>query len=284
MMNKNVSLARRVLFGDWNGIQFLLFPTTIFLWLDSFSFLFWMYNLLANQIYQLPITLFFITGFFIFFLIIKYSSFLNEENNPKHNVRDMRRFIIELHHGLLMVLLIGMIVFVLKTFLAYFYQIELPIKRIYSHIFQFIGVAIAFFYYIQSLWTKPFLKKDVSYPRAINQVLIYARNNVAQTLIYTFQIILVTILTSYAYYLLISHLLTPGINLLETFSGIRLRIELIKVHGAFDLLIDIFLMFAAFLISNIVFYPVMRFSAKFLERLHPINKRTETNAPTQSQA
>lgn len=284
MMNKNVSLARRVLFGDWNGIQFLLFPTTIFLWLDSFSFLFWMYNLLANQIYQLPITLFFITGFFIFFLIIKYSSFLNEENNPKHNVRDMRRFIIELHHGLLMVLLIGMIVFVLKTFLAYFYQIELPIKRIYSHIFQFIGVAIAFFYYIQSLWTKPFRKKDVSYPRAINQVLIYARNNVAQTLIYTFQIILVTILTSYAYYLLISHLLTPGINLLETFSGIRLRIELIKVHGAFDLLIDIFLMFAAFLISNIVFYPVMRFSAKFLERLHPINKRTETNAQPQSQA
>ncbi|HNX36753.1 MAG TPA: hypothetical protein PL124_00230 [Candidatus Cloacimonadota bacterium] len=269
-MKKIVSVSRQVLFGEWNGIQVFLFPSAIFYWLDSFSFLFWMYELLSRQLHLLPLTLFLLVVAFLGFLLIKYHGFMNPNNSIQRNRQDFIRFILELHKGLLTVLLIAMVVFVVKTFLSYFYQIELPIKRIYSHFFQYIAIALIFFYYIQSVWSKPYRDKGMSYPRAINQVICFARKNIKETLIFTGTIIMAVLASALIYVMLIKFVLSPVLDMAGKLVGITLRFELIQVDTSIDLAYDVFMIFSSFVLSNLFFYPIIALTSKMIHKLHPI--------------
>lgn len=257
-------------FGEWNGVQALLYPTTLIYLLNSFSFLYWMSGILTQDQHFLPISLFCLIFFFVSFIIIKFYSFRSETEDPRDHRNDMIRFLLELHKGLFLVLIVSAVLYLLYSFLSYFYSIQLPIKKIYAHFLQYISIVLIMFYYIQSVWTKPFRNKGMSYPRAIRHVMVFARHNIQATLKFTALIVLIVICSAKFFQVLIVFLISPAIDLLSGLIGFSLRPELLPVQGMAELFFNLWIIFSIFIISNLIYAPIIALFNILVKKLHPL--------------
>lgn len=257
-------------FGEWNGVQALLYPTSLLYLLNSFSFLYWMSGVLTQDQHFLPLSLFCLIFFFVSFIIIKFYSFRSENEAPADHRNDMIRFLLELHKGIFLVLVVSAVLYLLYAFLNYFYSIQLPIKKIYAHFLQYISIALIMFYYIQSIWTKPFRNKGMSYPRAIRHVMVYARHNIQGTLMFSALLILIVISSAKIFQLLVVFLISPGIDLLSALIGFSLRPELLPVKGMAELFFNLWIIFSIFILSNLIYAPIIALFNILVRKLHPL--------------
>lgn len=258
------------IFGEWNGVQALLYPTTLIYLMNSYSFLYWMSGIFTQNQHYLPLSIFCLALFFVSFIIIKFYSFRAEKVSPNDQKNDLIRFLIELHKGLFLVIIVSGVLYLLYVFLNYFYSIQLPIKKIYAHFMQYISIALIMFYYIQSVWTRPFRKQGMSYPRAIRHVMVFARRNVYNTLSFSALLILIVISSAKLYHLLIVLLISPGLDLLSGLIGFPLRSEMLPADGMSGLMYNLLLLFSIFIVSNLIYAPIIALFNILVKRLHPV--------------
>lgn len=281
-MRDVVKIVIKVLFGSWNGIQIFFYPMLILFWFDSTSLVKWFSGLLNTQVHQLPLTLFLLAFLFICFLLIKFYSFLQIRAGVQAMNKDLVRYILDLHKGLLLILLVAIMIYVLSSFLDYFYGIKIPIRRIYASLFQYLSLTLIIFYYIQSVWTKPFIQRGYGIDRSINMVIAFGRKSPISILRYSGLIVLVIVATVKIYQLLVFNVISMFVDYLDSVVVDGVQLRLVSASSSWGVLYNVVLILTAFLISNILFAPLTVAGEYLLQKVHPIKMR-ESNAQKKSQ-
>ncbi|HOH46373.1 MAG TPA: hypothetical protein PLX59_00915 [Candidatus Cloacimonadota bacterium] len=279
-------IVLKVLFGSWNGIQIFFFPMLIFYWFDSTSLVEWFSGLLNTQVHQLPLTLFLLVFLYVGFLFFKFYSYISINPESKGLNRDLMRYTLDIHKGLFLILFVAIMIFVLGSFLSYFYGIKLPIRRIYASLFQYISLTLIMFYYIQSVWTAPFRRRGYSIDRSINYVILFGRRTPWTLLIFTGVIILVVICSTLLYRLVVFNGISLIIEYLNTIVPDGVLLQMISARNSGEVLLNVVNILIAFLISNLLFAPFTMLGEMLINHIHPIKlkvRNAQENPQTQNQ-
>ncbi len=279
-------IVLKVLFGSWNGIQIFFYPMLIFFWFDSTSMVKWFSELLNTQVHQLPLTLFLLVFLYIGFLFFKFYSYLRINPDTKGLNKDLMRYTLDIHKGLFLILFVAIMIFVLGSFLDYFYEIKIPIRRIYASLFQYISLTLIMFYYIQSVWTAPFRKRGYSIDRSINYVILFGRRTPWTLLVFTGLIMLIVVCSTLLYRLLVFNGISLIIEYLNTAIPDGVLLQMISAQNSGEVFYNVIIILIAFLISNLLFAPFTLLGEMLINYIHPIKlkvRNAQENPKTQDQ-
>lgn len=249
-----------LLFGDFNGIQVFLYPMTLFWWIDSDSFLLAVTGLLTNQRHMFPLSLFLLLVLFMAFITVKvYSSTSGSQGGSAAEQRAFRGILIDLHKVILIALVAASLIYLLASFLNYYYGIQLPLKKLYPLLFRASSIFLVFYLGLRNIWTQPYRGQGNSSSRACRSVRWNMTHDPLGHLAHALAVLMLAILASFLFNQVVLNLLFP---LLEA-GGIRPKLMLLRPVGIFALLYDVFVFGVAFLLSNLLFSPL----GKLLSRL-----------------
>lgn len=260
-----------VLFGEWNGIQIFLLPTTLFYLLDGFSVARWVSGLLTVNIHYLPLTVFLFLALYIGFITVKRISMDDPLPSRFRDIRSRISFIIEMHRYLIVLFFVLTMVFMLSSFLRYFYNISFPIRYVFSFITQVFCMVLIIYQYLIYSWLNVFLARGYSNKRAWAALLIYTRDNVRAFIVYSLLILLAIIVSVYVYSSVISYLFSPALYYLSSLISTSLELSVKQGSGNLLTVINVSSIFVAFLISNLLFSPIVKITHAFLQKHHPLS-------------
>ncbi len=274
----------RLLFGDFNGVQVFLYPMTLFWCIDSNSFLYSVTGLLTTYRHFFPLSLFLLLFLYIVFLVIKnYSSIIGDEKPVSSaGKRSFNMMVIDLHKILLVALAIIGLVYILAAFFKYYYDIRIPLKMIYPYIFRGFSIFLILYYLLKNIWTKPFREAGLTMERAFIRTRREYREHPEPYAMHAIVVGLMVVLGAFVYNLLILNLIYPLISA----TGISPNLYLTPPSSIPALLYDIFILGVAFMISNLLFSPMVMLISHFIKPLHPhtqISRTLQRNAETNQQ-
>ncbi len=272
MIKKIFESVLNVLFGEWNGIQIFLVPMTLFYLLDGFSVARWISGLLTHRIHYLPLTVFLFLFLYVGFVILKRMSFdIGTVMEPKR-ARFVYEFIIELHKQLIVLFFALVSIFMLSSFLKYFYAIHMPLRYILLYVTQVYCVMLIIYHYLIHSWLKHYYMSGYSRKRAWAGLLIYMRNDLKKFTLYSLGLILMIIFSVYLYRAIILIVAAPILDLMSNTIGIPLRFHIGQSYSSVGVLHNVWVLFVAFLTSNLLFAPIVKTLHGFMQRLHPLNR------------
>ncbi len=256
-----------LLFGEFNGIQVFLYPMTLFWWIDSDSFLYAITGLLTAHKHFFPLCLFLLLAIYIAFLILKNSSALLSDTgtNSSTQKRSLARMIIAVHQTLLITLIISALIYVVAGFLSYYYGIKVPLKSIYPFVFQAFSVSLILFYVLKNAWTEPYRSRGISMEGSVNQLRKQFAEHTEKYAIHAIVLVLMILISSFIYNLLIMNLFFPIVEAL----GFAPKLLLLPPSGIGALLYDVFIFGVAFMLSNLLFSPIVMVITHYSDKLHP---------------
>ncbi len=193
---------------------------------------------------------------------------------PHHHVRLFDGFwdsIINLHVRLFVVLLIVMVFFVLSEFLSYFYGIKLPVKHAVMLFFRLFTILLIIAYYIPYMWLKPYLERG--YGKRRSEMLCYSWliKHPLIAIKYSGLLFLIMIAAVRLYLLMINYVYSPLLLGILDLTGINVRLELIRIDQLWSVFYNLFILAAAFILSNVCFYPLIVLAQLLADKLHPIS-------------
>lgn len=264
----------RLLFGEFNGVQVFLYPMTIFWCIDSNSFLYSVTGLLTTYKHFFPLTLFLLLFIYILFLVIKnYSAIIGDEKPVSAGEkRSFFMMVIDLHKILLVALAVIGLLYVLAAFLRYYYDIRVPLKTIYPYIFRGFSIFLILYYLLKNTWTKPFRKAGLTMERAFIKTRREYRQYPEPYAMHAVISGLMVVLGAFVYNLLVLNLVYPLIST----TGISPNLYLTQPASIPALLYDIFILGVAFMISNLLFSPIVMLISHFIMAFHPHTQISRT--------
>lgn len=277
MNRKIIDPIISVLFGEWNGIQIFLIPTTLFYLLDGFSVARWVSGILTMNIHYLPLSIFLFLFLFLGFVIIKRHAYDRALPQNKYRKAEFYDFIIGLHKLLLVLVVSLAIVYVLSAFLRYFYQISMPVRYVFAFVTQLYCILLIVYHYIIATLLKPYLSDGYSRKRAWGYLLLRFRKNLWLLARYILLSVLIIIFSAYIYRTLIIFLFTPAVDYFAILTGIELGFSVYQYNSAFTILANVWIIFVAFLCSNMIFALIVKPLNLLLQSLNPIPLRTRKN-------
>jgi hypothetical protein len=133
-MNKIINKLLYLLFGEWNGVQVFVVPTTFLFVLDQYSFVNWITSVLSMQRYFIPLMIYSVLLFSVIFLCTKvYVHWKSDKSPQKPGAsvslwRDlMIPFFIKLNKWLLAFLVLIVLIFMFKSGFVFIYKKGFPI-------------------------------------------------------------------------------------------------------------------------------------------------------------
>gem|GEM_PF-533937 len=254
-MSRNLSvigkLITEALFGKYLGAQVFIAPITLFYLIKSDSLLAAGTSLISLNIHLFPLLVFLIMAWYVIFMIIKLKLLI------KGSGSDYLDSIIQLNVSLLALVLIALIIYALATFMAYFYGIRETMKHAMYFLFKFYTALMIIYQYLYNDFLKPLSKPHYSRIRTERIFLAWARNRKMLLLRYTLLMFLVILAATRLYQLIIQYALIPFLEGVKTYAGMDIRITLSSFIGIGDVLYNVLLCILAFLISNLLFYPLV---------------------------
>jgi hypothetical protein len=262
----------RAMCSHYNGIQVFLFPGTIFYWLSSANLVLSFSSLVNSRIHYLPLVFFMVLFAYVCFMVLKIYSCLFEGPHSlyPHKLEEFFDHIISLHLTLFVTVIVLMIFYVLSRFMAYFYGIQLPLNKGVWFTFRGFTVLLILLYYLRSMWLYPLHNTGYSVRRRERYCLAWILRHPFAALKYTMVMIVLLISAVRLYQLIIVVALSPALSYFAAFSGIELSIVLQPVTGIGSVFLNVFLLFAAFMLSNLMFYPFIYLGQMLVKAMHPI--------------
>jgi len=261
------------MFTDYNGIQIFLYPGTLFYWISSSSILLALSTLLSVRVHFLPITFWGVLFIYLAFMIMKIYTMIFSVA-PDHQVHLLDEFwdsIINLHARLFVVLLIVMVFFVLSEFLSYFYGIKLPVKHAVMLFFRLFTILLIIAYYIPHMWLKPYRERGYSKRRSEMLCYSWLIKHPLIAIKYSGLLFLILIAAVRLYLLMINYVYSPLLLGILDLTGINVRLELIRIDQLWSVFYNLFILAAAFILSNVCFYPLIVLAQFLADKLHPIS-------------
>ncbi|MDD3563053.1 MAG: hypothetical protein PHR32_05210 [Candidatus Cloacimonetes bacterium] len=274
-MNKASQFLRfmlRAMCSEYNGIQVFLYPMTLLYLISSTSILLPFTTLLSVRIHYLPLTFFGVLLIYVCFMILKIYTCLFPGPSSFHpkQLNEFYDKVIQLHLVLFVTLIIVMVYYILSRFLGYFYRIELPLKKAVMLFFRAFTVLLILYYYFKSMWLGPLRARKYSQKRSTLLAIGWANKNPWAALKYSVMLLVVVFAAVKLYLVVIAYLITPVLSGLRHLLGLKLDIELIPISGIGSVLANIFMLAAAFMLSNLLFYPIIVLSQKLNNSMHPM--------------
>ncbi|MBW6513925.1 MAG: hypothetical protein K0B87_04110 [Candidatus Syntrophosphaera sp.] len=257
----------RLLFGEFNGVQVFLYPMTLFWWMDSYDFYYAMTGLLTKQRHLFPLSIFLLLLLYVLFLIIKNSSAILKENgrNTETEKRSLYAMVINLHKILLIAVLAVGLVYVLAAFLKYYYAIHIPLKMFFPYIFRGFSVFLIIFYTLINTWTKPFRLGGLSMNRSIVRVRRQYRQHPELYGMHALVLVMMIVIGSFIYNLMVLNLFYPVVGAIGFSPDLFMTVP----SSIPALLYDIFILGVAFMLSNLLFSPIVMIISFYSDKLHP---------------
>jgi hypothetical protein len=266
--------------SEYNGIQVFLYPGTIFYWLSGSDLLESFSSLMTMRIHYLPLVFFTVLFAYVAFMVLKlYCTFFEGPHRlfPKR-LSDFWDHVINLHLYLFVTLIVLMAFYVLSKFLSYYYGINLPLRQGVWFFFRAFTVFLILFYFLRSMWISPFQKRDFSLRRSERHCLAWMLRHPWIALRYNVLMLVLVLAAIRLYLILIVVIISPALSFLSTLSGQQLFIELIPVISMGSIFFNVFMLFAAFMLSNLFFYPIIKLGQRLLLTMHPISINQVNNA------
>jgi hypothetical protein len=266
--------------AEYNGIQVFLYPSTLFYWISSSSILWSLTSLLSLRIHYLPLTFFGVLFIYVGFMVLKIYTCLFRGPHKAYPQR-MSEFydsVIQLHLVLFVTIMTLMAYYVLSRFLSYFYAIEIPLKQGVMLLFRAFTTILILYYYLKSMWLKPLRDRNYSRNRAEFMTSGWAYKHPWAALKYTTMMIIVVLAAVRLYVIFIAYFVAPMLSGLTSVLGLKLNIELIPVSGIWSVLYNLFMLAAAFMLSNLFFYPIIMLGPQINNKLHPMKIKQVQNA------
>ena len=260
------------MFSDYNGIQVFLYPVTIFYWISSSSILLALTTLLSVRVHFLPITFWGVLLIYVAFVMMKIYTMLfpsPSANNPGL-ISEFWNAVIKLHTRLFIVLIIVMVFFVLTEFLSYFYGIKIPVKQGIMLFFRLFTVLLIVVYYLPNMWLKPYRMRHYSKRRSELLCYSWLRRHPLEAIKYTAILFLVMLSAVRLYLVAIAYVYNPSLMALHEYLGINLQLELVPIIKLWSVFYNLFMLSAAFMLSNICFFPILILAQLLVDKLHPI--------------
>ncbi len=258
--------------AEYNGIQVFLYPVTLLYWISSTSILLPFTSLLTLRIHYLPLTFFGVLLIYVCFMVLKIYTCLfpgPQKHHPKLK-SEFYDLVIQLHLVLFVTVMILMVYYILSRFLSYFYSIDLPLKQGVMFLFRAFTVFLILYYYLKSMWLQPLRARKYSKKRCDILVTGWISKNIWAALKYTAMMSIVVFAAVKLYLLVIAYFITPVLSGLRHLLGLKLDIELIPISGIGSVFYNLFMLAAAFMLSNLLFYPIIVLSQKLNKSIHPM--------------
>jgi len=250
---------KSVLFGEWNGLQVFLVPTSMLFLIDDSSLHMWFLGLFSRQLFYIPLVLFILLLLFLINLIIMQSVSLESMNlKPKQRNKWLYGYILGIHELLLVILFSFMVLYVLTAFLKYFYAIQLPLRYLYLKIFQYMAIGLILYVYLRNYWLRLVLKTDHSLKRNSAMLMIYIRHNRRTFILHTLFVLGMVVLSVHVFKWVVYLFLDPLASSLTDLMGIPIRFTVVKVRTTIDLLYNLYMLFCAFIVSNLLYAPFVK--------------------------
>lgn len=256
-----------LLFGDFNGVQIFLYPMTLFFWIDTDSFLYASTGLLTTHKYFFPLVVFLLIFIYVAFLVAQNYSALFSDQHP-HPLAEKTSFnltVIGLHRLLLLIMFSVGLIYLVSAFLSHFYGITLPLKLIYLSLARLASVLLILGYALRNSWTRPYREGGMDLMRAAAMVRRDYRGHQGKFWLHGAAYVLLTVIFSAFYNLIILNVF----YLIFSRIGISPNLYLTWFNGFPALFYDIFVLFIALLLSNLLFSPLVKLAVHLADKLHP---------------
>ncbi|MBM4403896.1 MAG: hypothetical protein FJ042_05880 [Candidatus Cloacimonetes bacterium] len=271
---KALNAIKSVLFGKWNGLQVFLVPTTVLFLIDDNSLRLWFLGLFTRQLFYIPLIMFLLLFLFLVFLIIKQSVALEAfDLIPEQRTKWLYDYILGIHELLLVIIFSFMVVYVLTAFLRYFYSIQLPLHYIYLKIFQFMAIGLILYQHLRNYWLKHTMKSGRSPKRSIAVLLLYIRHHRREFYLHTLMLCGLILVSVHVYKWVVYLFLEPFAMYLDKLAGMPVRFTVARVRTPLDLLYNVFVLFCAYIVSNLLFAPVINLFHHLSLRIKPRSKQ-----------
>ncbi|MCB5263876.1 MAG: hypothetical protein WCQ73_00425 [Candidatus Cloacimonadaceae bacterium] len=269
--------------SEYNGIQVFLYPGTLFYWLSGSGLLDSFSSLMSMRMHFLPLVFFTVLLAYVAFMVLKiYTTIFDGPHRiyPKR-LSDFWDHVINLHLYLFLTVIVLMVFFVLSKFVSYYYGIDLPLRQGVWLFFRAFTILLILFYYIRSMWIRPFKQREFSLRRSERHCLAWMSRHFWAAMKYTAVILLLVLVAIRLYLIVIVVIISPVLSVLGSLIGQKLIIELIPVFSMGSIFYNVFMLFAAFMLSNLFFYPIIKLGQSLLMAMHPISIKQVNHAKSE---
>lgn len=282
-MNKVSTLLRgllKAMFSDYNGIQIFLYPGTIFYWISSSSIILALSTLLSVRVHYLPLTFWGVLLIYVAFMMMKIYTmvFDGPHQMNRHLLSQYWDAVIRLHLRLFVTIIVVMIFFVFAEFMSYFYGIKIPLKQGIMLFFRLFTILLIIAYYIPSMWLKPYRQRNYSKHRSELLCFAWLKKNPLSGLKYSAMLFLIMLAAVRVYVLAVSFIYKPLLLAVYDLLGVNLQVELIPISHLGSVFYNLFMLAAAFMLSNLCFFPILLLAQYLANALHPIKLIKVTHA------
>lgn len=267
------------MFAHYNGVQIFIYPISIFYWLGKESIVMALSNLLTERLHYLPLSFWGVLFIYILFIMMKTYTiyFQTPHQHNKHLVSDFWDSIINMHVRLFIVLIIVMVFFVLTSFMSYFYGIRLPLKQAIALFFRLFTILIIVYYYLAEMWLSPYRKRGYGDHRSETLCWGWLCKNPLAALQYTVFLVLIVLIAVKLYVIVISYVYDPLFLGLKQYLNFSIHLDLVPLKHTGTIFYNLFILAVAFMLSNLLFYPIIHFLQMLANHLHPIRLKPKVS-------
>ncbi|MDY0151601.1 MAG: hypothetical protein RBS43_04955 [Candidatus Cloacimonas sp.] len=274
-MQQRVKGITQILFGEFNGIQVFLAPIALFYWIQSSTILSAATSLLSFRIHYFPLL--------AFLIVFSYTMFMSLKLNLFHQgaKAEFWETIIELHVSVMALILIALIVYAISGFVAYFYGITGTLKTTMYLLFKLYTALLIAYHYLLNVWLKPYYLRSYGRNRAYRALHSWVRINKLAFVRYSAFILVVVYAAVRLYLLLINYAIIPVMEGISAYTGLDLRLKLLPFMHVDDIFVNVGVLLLAFVLSNLLFYPLIYWIKQFIQMFNPIQlKAAQTKQTT----
>lgn len=194
----------------------------------------------------------------------------NYPDSSPQEKRHFRKAVIDIHLGLLFVVISSGVLYMLAAFFNYYYHIRIPLKAIYPYSFRLISALMIIFLACWHYLMLPHRKAGASLTRSYRNVIIGIHRQPWTYLLYSLSLCLAAVLASFIFDYLVGQWIFP---ILLAFN-LSPELIMLPVDGFPALLYDVAILGAAFMLSNLFFSPLALLIGNIADNLHPHNLKT----------
>lgn len=256
-----------LLFGDFNGVQVFLYPMSLFYWIETESFLVASSGLMTSQKFYIPLVVFLLILILMGTLAMKNLSALVSDKYP-HPEAEKTSFIqtvIGMHKLLLLILGGFALIFLATALLNQFYGLSLPLQTINLSLARLLSAILILYYALRNSWTQPYREQGMDLRKALAEVRRDYGQKQTSYLLHGALYVMLAVVFSAIYHLVF----VRGTYLVLTVLGVDPNLYLAVPSGLVTLLYDIFVLFVAMLISNLLFAPLVKLAVHLAGKFHP---------------
>jgi len=152
----------------------------------------------------------------------------------------------------------------LGAFMKYFYKFEFPVRLLFYLFFQWGLLLFVIGQYLVNTWLSPYLKTGASWIQSYARFVRYAKKNLRSVISHSILMLGVINFSIFIFYFIMDRFLSVFIYQQHLF-----QFKLVTMHSTLDAVYNACTVFLAFMVTNLLFAPIVKLGHRLLEYMRP---------------